>query len=212
MRTLLKIGIAVALLTALSAPAKADAVCAAGSTCQVQLTQTNTNQLIGVVVTVTIDNTGTNTVLTFQVTSSPIPNTVQGFIMVGWNANASSTSSTGYDGNNVLVTKNPAQLDGFGKFVASGANNGLATNGLGPVTFTLNGLVTTFPANADGNEFVVHIQYDGNCSGWVGGATGSTSPGDNLNCGTVIPEPASLALFGTGLVGIAGLVRRRIRR
>jgi hypothetical protein len=50
----------------------------------------------------------------------------------------------------------------------------------------------------------VHIGANyGPAKGTIVSATGATSP---------IPEPSSLALFGTGLVTVAGFVRRRTRR
>jgi hypothetical protein len=32
----------------------------------------------------------------------------------------------------------------------------------------------------------------------------------NINGTTVVPEPGTLALFGTGLLGIAAIIRRRL--
>ena len=54
------------------------------------------------------------------------------------------------------------------------------------------GISSMFIANGSGGIEVDHLQY-------------------GLNAPAGVPEPGSLALFGSGLVGLAGAVRRRIR-
>jgi hypothetical protein len=46
--------------------------------------------------------------------------------------------------------------------------------------------------------------------GFFNGSTTISSGDTNFTTATV-PEPGSLSLFGTGLIGIAGLVRRKLR-
>ena len=62
------------------------------------------------------------------------------------------------------------------------------------------------------SSIVLHVQFNGNCSGFVGSGT-SNDVSSNGNCGgTSTPEPASMALIGAGL-GALGLWRvRRIRK
>jgi len=222
-----KIGFVLAFLVGVmlcSAPALADVSCASGSTCTVQLTQSNVIQLAGVQVTVTIDNTGANTVLTFQLTNNPLSNTPAGIDQIGWtggplsgndntfSSTYNATASTHFGGN--LVTgPNTGNMDGFGKFNVQGAVSA-GTGGISAataITMTLAGKVTTFYSNSAGNVFTVHVRYGGNCSGFVGGLAGTGTANSDTDCHPgQVPEPGTMALFGTGLFGLAGLLRRKL--
>ncbi len=106
-----------------------------------------------------------------------------------------------------------ASEDGF--TCVSGANAGNPTTLSFMVTsqtgaLTLGSLV----ANPDGYLFTVDAVNNGTCAGCTAGSTG------NLAAGTVsavtnqtiaTPEPATAAVFGTGLLALGGLVYRRRR-
>jgi hypothetical protein len=207
---------------AVGTPARADVTCA--SICTVTLTQTNVIQLAGVQVNVTINNTGTHTVLTFQMVNNPITNTPIGMDQIGWTgghlSHGSNTFSSSYNatasshwGGNLVTGPVTGAMDGFGKFNVQGADPA-STAGISPstaITMTLAGKVTTFYSNSSGNVFTVHVRFGGNCSGFIGGLAGTGSANNDANCtrpGSV-PEPGSMVLFGSGLLGLAGALKRR---
>lgn len=217
-----------AMAVVCSTPALADISCAAGSVCTVSLTSSNIVQLQGIVATVTIDNTGTNTVLTFQVTSNPLVNTPIGIDQVGWNYGSNppdgyvSTSSQNFSGLQAVNVSNAngscSSMDGFGQFCIQGQSPA-NTGGFGnAVSFTLAGQVFSFPGNGSGNEFALHVRYSGSCSGFVGGLLGTASNTIDVNCipatppPPAVPEPASLYLLGGGLLVFRARLRQLFQR
>ena len=103
------------------------------------------------------------------------------------------------------------QADGFGNFsarIAKGANSTLQ------VFFTLDNASFL----TDTNNFAVHVRYQDNgsglgCSGFASMRTNvNTNPGPAPGCPVSTPEPNSLSLLGSGLLGLVALVGRRLTR
>lgn len=104
---------------------------------------------------------------------------------------------------------NGCQAAGFGKYRVKAVDDSPDTKTIGPVSFTFaNSLTDAASTTFTATDFVVHVQYDLNCSGFVDGSNGGT-PTSSGNC-TPVPEPMTVFLGGTGLLIMGYFVRKRL--
>ena len=190
------------------APAQADFICASGSSCSTNLTNTNVLGM-SIDVMVGINNTGAQTVISVLFIGDSILNNALGIDSFGYRSTslASSLPSGWSQATNCSGNPNPppCNQNGFGDLLSAIDSPG---GTMLSFSFTLTDLVTTFVSNANGSTFAGHIRYDGNCSAYF--SDGRTTPGTNTSCipGQRVPEPGTLVLLSLAMLGLV-FARRR---
>ena len=100
--------------------------------------------------------------------------------------------------NNYSCNVGSFTYDGSGKYTDEADPKNFSVNNRFPsFSFTLEGYnEADFIANASGYLFATHVYLDDGSTGFAFG-------------GTVVPVPAAVWLFGSGLLGLIGVARRK---
>jgi PEP-CTERM motif-containing protein len=105
---------------------------------------------------------------------------------------------------NALTLGTNIMADGFGTFgfgiVCNTCAHGGGAAQPGPLEFNLNGVTIANLTSGGGTLFVVDI---------ISGTNGNTGYVDATGTPTTVPEPATIAFLGTGLVALGVALRRR---
>ncbi|HLY60728.1 MAG TPA: PEP-CTERM sorting domain-containing protein [Terriglobia bacterium] len=153
---------------------------------------------------------------------------------VGWNQNVTTgsissesvTTCTAIGGATCTIPGGSGNFDGFGFMTNSVTGGSGSSTGLTDIVITIAGtglnLADFENANSkDNTTFSAQLSPfpnpNGGCTGFIGD-TGSTTGFNGNGTGTngcggssgTVPEPGSLALFGTGILGMAGYLRRKL--
>jgi len=130
---------------------------------------------------------------------------------------AGTATVSGSATTSLTISSQLTQINGtFGNLGTVTVSTGAITGGTftGTISIVSSTSVTLFSSSITGTVSVVNgytnVNYTTTLSGIAGGfqiTKAGVVSGDTI----VTPEPGTLGLLGTGLVGLAGIVRRKLR-